>query len=323
MALIDRRLNPIPSSWSGSKRTAGWVLAVLIAGNVAFLAVTLAWPQGIQRLTTPVIPRHYVSQFDADPLGSYEGTHGIAHNSGDSLSKIASAVDAGAHGIEIDVIIYRGDLYARHNQPVTVFGEFGFRPVLLEEAWQAATTELVQLDLKDNSPPFLDRVASFLDRHQNDRRIVLVSSWEPVVLAYFQERTPWVGRLLSVGTQTSYDDLRAGIDVMQLNRLLNGVTIVHDLLDRGTVAWLKQRDLLVFAWTVENLSRVNELSLLGVDAVVTGNLSILNLLRDSQENTFEGTPIAAEATPPALASPVAAQPTDAEPETSSDDQSRP
>src|SRR5680860_285908 len=101
MALIDSRLNPLPESWSGAKRIAAWLLALLIVGNLAFLVFTLGWPKGVQRLTNGVIPRHYVSQFDAVPLDTYEGTHGIAHNSDHSLNKIASAVDAGAHGIEI------------------------------------------------------------------------------------------------------------------------------------------------------------------------------------------------------------------------------
>jgi glycerophosphoryl diester phosphodiesterase family protein len=313
MALANRTFNPIPQSWSGTKRILAWLAALLIAANVAFLVTTLIWPEGIQRATGGVIPRHFFRQFDAEPLDSYNVTHGIAHNSGDSLDKIASAVDAGAHGIEIDVISYRGELYARHNQPVTVFGEFRFRPVLLEDAWAAATTELVQLDLKETNTRFLVMVAAFLEKHEQDRRIVLISSWEPIVLAYFQEKTPWAARLLSIGTNSDYGELQDTIDQLQTLGLLDGVTILHDLLDRGTAAWLKAHDLLIFAWTVENLSRVNELTLLGVDAVVTDNLSILNLVREQREEEF-GTPIAS------LATPVGEEPSGSETDTPGDDQ---
>jgi hypothetical protein len=259
-------------------------LLILISVNLLFLATTLAWPDGIAKITSPVIPPHFVRQFDAEPLDSYNGTYGIAHNSGDSLDKISSAIDAGAQGIEIDVIAYRGSLYARHNLPVTVFGEFGFRPVTLEEAWEAATTEVVQLDLKDTSARFLIDVSTFLKQREQDRRIVLVSSWEPVVLAYFQEETPWVGRLLSIGSEDAYAELKQRIDDLQRGDLLDGVTILHDLLDRESAAWLKERNLLIFAWTVEYLSRVNELTLLGVDAVVTDHLGILDLLRSNQQD---------------------------------------
>jgi len=307
MALANRSFNPIPRSSPRSKRILAWLVALLIAGNLVFLTLTLVWPDGVQRLTGGIIPRHYISQFDADPLEHYNTTHGIAHNSGDSLNKIAGAVEAGSHGIEIDVISYRGDLYARHNQPVTVFGEFGFRPVLLEDAWAAATTELVQLDLKETNTTFLVMVAAFLDNHQNDRRIVLISTWEPIVLAYFQERTPWVARILSIGTQSDYDNLQENIDQLQTRDLLDGVTILHDLIDLGTTNWLKNQELLIFAWTVENLSRVNELSLLGIDAVVTDNLAILNLLRQRRENEFIGTPIAELATPAASEEPAGAE----------------
>jgi hypothetical protein len=274
----------------------GMLLVILI--NAGFLGFNLFFPDPVSRLTEGVIPRQYYSQFDADPLPSYDGTYGIGHNTGDSIDKITAAIEAGAQGIEIDVIAYRGDLYARHNLPVTVFGEFGFRPVKLEEAWEAATTEVVQLDLKDTSVTFLNNLSRFLDRHQEDKRIVLVSSWDLDVLRSIQESNPWVGRLLSIGSQEQFDSVLVGYDEIQQNRLINGVTIRHDLLDAPTVFWLKERTLLIFAWTVESLSRVNELTLLGIDAVVTDNLAILNLLRASQESELL-------ATPEALASPAA------------------
>ncbi|MBX3069547.1 MAG: glycerophosphodiester phosphodiesterase [Thermomicrobiales bacterium] len=274
----------------------GMLLVILV--NAGFLGFNLFFPDPVSRLTEGVIPRQYYSQFDADPLPSYDGTYGIGHNTGDSIDKITAAIEAGAQGIEIDVIAYRGDLYARHNLPVTVFGEFGFRPVKLEEAWEAATTEVVQLDLKDTSVSFLNNLSRFLDRHQEDKRIVLVSSWDLDVLRSIQESNPWVGRLLSIGSQEQFDSVLVSYDEIQQNRLINGVTIRHDLLDAPTVFWLKERTLLIFAWTVESLSRVNELTLLGIDAVVTDNLAILNLLRARQESELL-------ATPEALASPAA------------------
>lgn len=313
MPIFVRRLNPVPATWKGAWRAGAWLAIILIAANLIFLGTNVAWPRGIEKLTAGVIPPHFVRQFDAEPLDSYNGMHGIAHNSGDSLDKIASAIEAGAHGIEIDVISYRGALYARHNLPVTVFGEFGFRPVLLESAWESADTELIQLDLKDTSARFLTDVASFLRRHQDDPRIVLVSSWDPVVLAYFQKETPWVGRLLSVGTQTAFDELQSNIDDLQRSNLIDGVAIIHDLLDRSTAGWLKEQDLLIFAWTVENLSRVNELTLLGVDAVVTDNLAILYLLRETQDDDFVATPVDS-ATPPGD------EPSNPEPDNAGNDQ---
>ncbi|MEZ4499316.1 MAG: glycerophosphodiester phosphodiesterase family protein [Thermomicrobiales bacterium] len=179
-----------------------------------------------------------------------------------------------------------------------VFGEFGFRPVKLSEAWNAATTEVVQLDLKDTSVSFMKNLTRFLNEHQNDRRIVLVSSWDLDVLRYVQQETPWVGRLLSIGSQEQLDALLLNYDDIQQNRLINGVTIAHELLDAPTALWLKERSLLIFAWTVENLSRVNELTILKVDAIVTDNLAILDLLRASQSSELL-------ATPEALASPAA------------------
>jgi hypothetical protein len=292
MAVIRHHGDPFPRHWSTSLRVVASVLTALIIANLLFLGVVLVWPDGVSRLTAGVIPPHYVSDFDADPLDNYNGTHGIAHNSGDSVDKIIRAVGAGAHGIEIDVILYRGDLYARHNLPVTVFGEFGFRPVTLAEAWEAAETELVQLDLKSTTPTFLARVVSFLEAHENDQRIVLVSSWDPQVLAYFQEHVPWVGRLLSIGSVEDYESFVGGLARYESTGLLNGVTIQHELLERSVVTLLQEHGLLTFAWTVEHLSRVNELTMLGVDAIVTDDLAILSLIRNRREVEFIATPIA-------------------------------
>lgn len=279
------------------------LLVLVIVLNAGFLVFNLVSPDRVTNLTDGVIPPQFFSQFDTEPLSSYDGTHGIGHNTGDSLDKISAAISAGAQGIEIDVIEYRGDLYARHNLPVTVFGEFGFRPIQLSEAWDAATTEVVQLDLKDTSPRFLNDVSDFLMQHEGDRRIVMISSWDLDVLRHFQQTTPWVGRLLSVGSQDALDTLLVDFDSIQQDQLLNGITILHDLVDASNVMWFRERNLLIFAWTVENLSRVNELTLLGVDAIVTDNLAILYLLRATQSSELL-------ATPEPFASPAVQEPAD-------------
>ncbi|MGE3796477.1 MAG: glycerophosphodiester phosphodiesterase, partial [Thermomicrobiales bacterium] len=265
-------------------RVLAAVAALIILLNAAFLLFNMAAPGQVTKLTDGVIPRHFFSEFDTQPLASYDGTYGIGHNTGDSLDKISAAVDAGAQGIEIDVIEYRGDLYARHNLPVTVFGEFGFRPIRLSEAWDAATTEVVQLDLKATAPRFLNDVVAFLNQHEGDRRIILVSSWSLDVLRYLHQEVPWVGRLLSLGSQDALDAFLIEYESIQDDRLLDGVTVMHEMIDAPVAEWLKARDLLIFAWTVENLSRVNELTLLGVDAIVTDDLAILYLLRASQSS---------------------------------------
>ena len=60
--------------------------------------------------------------------------------------------------------------------------------------------------------------------------------------------------------------------------LVDGVTIRQDLLDEPTVDWLNERGLTALAWTVNDLTRVNELVRLGVDAITTDNLAIMELL---------------------------------------------
>jgi len=46
----------------------------------------------------------------------------------------------------------------------------------------------------------------------------------------------------------------------------------------GIETWLKGEQVYVLAWTVNDLTRVNELVRLGVDAMTTDNLAIMELL---------------------------------------------
>ena len=63
-----------------------------------------------------------------------------------------------------------------------------------------------------------------------------------------------------------------------LRLIVDGVTIRESLLDATTMIWLKERDLMVVAWTVNDIERVNQLVYLGVDGITTDNLAILTLL---------------------------------------------
>ncbi len=49
-----------------------------------------------------------------------------------------------------------------------------------------------------------------------------------------------------------------------------------------TGRWLESTGLLVLAWTVNDLARLNELVQLGVDAITTDNLAIMELLGGQQ-----------------------------------------
>ncbi len=120
---------------------------------------------------------------------------------------------------------------------------------------------------------------SFLASHADGRR-VLVASASIGALETLSEQAPEAVRLLSIGD-------RRGLEALQGDparvEFLNGVSIRATLLDAETMAWFKERGLLVVAWTVNDLAQVNRLAALGIDAVTTDNLAILDALRKAEQ----------------------------------------
>jgi hypothetical protein len=116
-----------------------------------------------------------------------------------------------------------------------------------------------------------------------------------------------------VPDRTSLNDLLSNHPLVDL---VDGVTIRQGLVDAETAAQLNRNDLMIFAWVVNTLKRVNELLELGVDGVTSDNLAILELVGgegvpEAGTNPGGATPAA---TPgilpdPPSASPAAQQPT--------------
>jgi hypothetical protein len=190
-----------------------------------------------------------------------------------------------------------GALYAAHTPPLPIVGERWFRGPRLERIWTASySAEAISLDLKESSPEFVRLVGEFA-RFRASYRTVIVSSRDPAVLAAIREQAPETVLLLSVPDRPSLDRALASPAILAT---IDGVTIRESVADEETMPRLKEADLLVFAWTVNNLDRVNELMQLGVDAITTDNLAVLSLLGglERREETLEQS-----ATPPGDANP--------------------
>jgi glycerophosphoryl diester phosphodiesterase len=65
------------------------------------------------------------------------------------------------------------------------------------------------------------------------------------------------------------------------------VSIRETLLDEETVDWLKEQELLILAWVVDDGFRMNELVEMGVDAITTDNLAIMELLGGGERGERE------------------------------------
>lgn len=243
---------------------SGWVLYVLIFDA-----------ERAERFTSGLSPRQFVQALDGDLLDSYADVFAIAHNAGDSITATRTALDHGVDVIEIDVVSFDGQLFAAHDSPNRWYSSFVFRGPSLAQIWrETASATAVKLDLKESSPRYVDRVMGFVWANGEGRQVI-VASRDPLVLAAFAERLPSVYRLLSIGSQRELDALRAD---PALATAIDGVTIRATLLDEETVAWFGERNLLVMAWTVDRVGRVNELVDWGVDGITTDNLAIARLL---------------------------------------------
>jgi hypothetical protein len=269
--------------WIGRFRSAARIgegavvvlsLAV-IAGSAWILGVLAFDPERGETWTSGLRPPQFFQELDTDLLDDYAGVVGIAHNSGDRVEATLEAVIYDADVIEVDVVSFDGQLYASHGLPIPLIGGSLFRGPPLAKIWAAsAGAGAIKLDLKESSPEFQELLFTFLANRRGQRRVLVVSD-DPALLRRLAEREPAVFRIYSVG---SANRLRLLDDDPAFTAVIDGVSIRHGLVDEERAARLKARGLLILAWTVNDLERVNELVRLGVDGITTDNLAILRLL---------------------------------------------
>src|SRR5689334_25000188 len=92
---------------------AGALLAAVV------IAVIVAWPHA-QRYTGAAPPAQFYQKVQLEPAlaRDYPRVLGVAHNAGNNLETLATALRYGADVIEIDVISARGRLVAGRARPL-------------------------------------------------------------------------------------------------------------------------------------------------------------------------------------------------------------
>lgn len=255
-----------------TRRSLGWLATVVALGLVVTLAI--AWPH-VQRFTTGLPPEQFHRELDPDLVQSYPDTLGIAHNAGNRLGTVKTALDHGADVIEVDVISVRGALVGGRDQPWPWLSNHLFRGPTLSEVWQAAAAaEVIKLDLKQDDAKYLDAVADFLLPRAGARK-VMVASRDAKSLKLLHRRAPQATMIFSMGFPEAIDHLRSDAT---LRSVIGGVSAFHGLVNADLVSWLHEQHLLVLAWTVNDVHRLNALVRDGVDGVTTANLAILQAL---------------------------------------------
>jgi glycerophosphoryl diester phosphodiesterase len=250
------------------------ILAILT--SVAALVILFTFENEAAQFISGGDPQQFYKQLRVELMDDYGEVYGIAHNSGNTISATVDALVYGADIIEIDVVLVHGELHAAHWSPFRFVGSRFFRGPTLAEVWGAADqAEVVKLDLKRASTEMVDSLLTFLaDRRRANNEIVVVSD-EPEALALLHQQEPGIILMLGVGGSSVLSDLFSGGDLL---RVIDGVSVRHSLLTVDSVGSLKEKGLIVFAWTVNDAATMNELVEYGVDGIITDNLAIMQLL---------------------------------------------
>ena len=249
-----------------------WVIAgVLVVALAA--AVIVTWPL-VQRYTGAAPPAQIYEKVELDPAlaQQYPRVLGVAHNAGNNLGTLATALRYGADIVEIDVISARGQLVAGRDHPWPWLARQLFRGPTLAQAWDgAAAAGSVKLDLMQADRGFLDALVAFLAPRDKARR-VMISSRDRGALLYLHSRLPGVTMLFSVAGPDAVHQLQSDL---ALQKAIGGVSVFQGLVDANLVVWVHQHKLLILAWTVNDGQRASQLVQLGVDGITTANLAIL------------------------------------------------
>jgi glycerophosphoryl diester phosphodiesterase len=255
------------------------VACLTSAGSLFLLGVFALNPEHAEEFTVGLRPSQFYRVFDneerAFPDATYANVFGVAHNSGGRIETTLEALIYGADVIEVDVVEIDGVLFSAHTPPILFVGPRWFRGPSLEQVWNASyRADAIKLDLKESSPSYVALVAQFLVSRPPGRE-VMVASRSPHVLRTLRAQAPETILLLSVPSAEAFVDLQANTS---LQTTIDGVTVRESVLDVESAYWLSNQELLMFAWTVNDVERVNELIQLGVDGITTENLAIMTLL---------------------------------------------
>jgi glycerophosphoryl diester phosphodiesterase len=253
---------------------------VVIAASLVALVFLATHDDDAERLTAGRPPTQFYEELDPDLLGEYAGVFGSAHNAGDDVGQLVEALRYGADAIEVDVVSVDGRLVAAHDRRLPVVGGLVFRGPSLGEAWSAGQAAgAVLLDLKQSDARFVDAVVQFLTARVGASEAlgaeVVVMSPSPQVLERLSDEVPSVLAVLSVSTQVRLADVVADTGLVDQ---IDGVSVRQTLVTAELGDWVDRNRLLLVAWVVDDLARLNEMVRHGVDVVASDNLAILELL---------------------------------------------
>ena len=99
------------------------------------------------------------------------------------------------------------------------------------------------------------------------------------MLITLRQHAPDATLLLSVPDEGTFVGMQES-DVLLRN--IDGITARESIITPEIALWLSERDKQLFAWTVNDIERTNELLQYGVTGITTENLALLTLF-DEQD----------------------------------------
>lgn len=201
---------------------------------------------------------------------------GVAHNAGDSPESIAESIAAGAEVIEIDLRSSEGELVSAHNRLLAIrFFSFVLGMRAEEAIGAASSADGLLLDLKQSDPEYLELVSRLIGIIDPNKIVYLSTPDIAALEQIFAEQA----KVIPLLTIRDTDSLAWFLGLETPPESVAGVSIRYKLLDSQVIEQLCRRNLVIFAWPVDDPMDALNLIASGVDGITTGNPEILAALR--------------------------------------------
>jgi len=230
----------------------------------------------------------------------------IAHGFGNSLRRLSRALEGPVDLVETDVRFQGGKIVVRHERkplplPLLVDEKSSLKigrehrcrlvlgrwyialvgkPLALEEVLARAKDEGgLLLDLKgeygSREEGLARALAELLGRmHMEEQATFCGQNWP--LLEHLRAAAPHLKVHYSIDNN---EQLEAFQTILE-REPIRGVCLNHSLIERPLIERLKGLGMTIYAWTVDDLQRAQELLELGVDGIISNSLEMLGLLSD-------------------------------------------
>jgi glycerophosphoryl diester phosphodiesterase len=208
------------------------------------------------------------------------GYYAIAHRAGNNLHDLERALAVGVDGIECDFWHDRGRLTLRHERKLPALPVWYDRWYLRFSIGELSLPSLLReidgradlfLDIKSATPRAADVVLALYHDYESMMPPTLVSSQQWRLLDQLADAGTEMQMYYSVGRRRTIDALLRRAEVAPRPA---GTSIRHTLLSADVVKRLHDAGLRVFAWTVNNRHRAEQLLGWGVDGIISDDINL-------------------------------------------------